>query len=65
MAEQGYGSAPSRNASSAAGIPNKVNVGNVEKTKVTADNTGKSPVQKGPGNAGFSGTSVIPGKIKV
>lgn len=65
MAEQSYSGAPSRNASSAAGIPNKINVGSMGASKVTAANQGAAPHKVGPAVQGMSGTGVLPGKIKI
>lgn len=64
MAEQNYGSAGSRNTSSAATMASKVPLAPSHPSTVTADGAGTAPVAKGPSVQGFSGGGTIKAFVK-
>lgn len=64
MGMQSFSGAPGRNQSKAATIPGEISVGNIQKTKVTADKVAKAQPAKGASVAGFSGIGVKPGFVK-
>jgi hypothetical protein len=65
MANQSYGSAPSRNSAMSSGtMQTKIPLPTPHASTVTADNSGKAPPSSGSNVQGFSGTGTLKGYVK-
>lgn len=63
MGMQNFSAPPARNQAKAAVIPGEIKLPSPGKSMGL--NAGRAPVTKGPNVAGFSGTGIKAGKIKV